>query len=96
MEETNIIKMEVPTNEEPKKLSYEELENVARNLHSECQKMYIELQRMRTDNTFKRLDYLFKSLEFYSLLDSEYVKACANEIKEIMTLPEVEVETNAE
>lgn len=95
MEETNVIKMEVPT-EEPKKLSYEELENVAKELHGQCNKLYAELQRLHVDNTFKRLDYLFKALEFYSLLETDFVRNCAKEIQDIMTIPETTNTANEE
>lgn len=87
MEETNVMKMEAPT-VEPKKLTYEELENVAKELYSRCAEMANELQTLRMDNGFKRLKYLFKVLKYYSLLDSEFVKKCANEIQEMMTIPE--------
>ena len=56
MEETNVIKMEAPA-VEPKKLSYEELENVANNL-------YARLQQAEMANMFKRLDYLFKVVKY--------------------------------
>lgn len=95
MEETNVIKMEAPA-VEPKKLTYEELENVAKELHGQCNTLYMELQRMHADNTFKRLDYLFKALEFYSLLDTDFVKGCAKEIQGIMTLPESDNVANEE
>lgn len=94
MEETKVMTMEAPA-VEPKKLTYEELENVAKELYTKCSEMATEIQRMRVDNSFKRLDYLFKALEFYSLLDSEFVKACAKEIQEMMTIPE-EVTDNEE
>lgn len=87
MEETNVIKMEAPA-VEPKKLSYEELENVAKELYARCSEMATEIQRMKVDNSFKRLDYLFKSLKYYSLLDTDFVKNCAKEIQEMITIPE--------
>ena len=87
MEETNVMKMEAPA-VEPKKLTYEELENVAKELYARCADMANELQTLRMDNGFKRLKYLFKVLKYYSLLDSEFVKKCANEIQEMMTIPE--------
>lgn len=88
MEETNVIEMKAPANPEPKKFTYEELENVAKELYNRCAEMATEIQRMKMDNSFKRLDYLFKSLEFYSLLDSDFVKGCAKEIQDMMTIPE--------
>lgn len=87
MEETNVIKMEAPA-VEPKKLTYEELENVAKELYTRCADMATEIQRMKIDNSFKRLDYLFKVLKYYSLLDTDFVRNCAKEIQEMMTIPE--------
>jgi hypothetical protein len=94
MEETNVIKMETPE-VESKKLSYEELENVAKELYTRCADMATELQRMKMDNSFKRLDYLFKVLKYYSLLDTDFVRNCAKEIQEMITIPE-EVTDKAE
>jgi hypothetical protein len=87
MEETNVIKMEAPA-VEPQKLSYEELENVAKELYNRCAEMATEIQKMKMDNSFKRLDYLFKTLKYYSLLDAEFVRNCAKEIQEMITIPE--------
>lgn len=75
---------------ETKKLSYEELENVAKELYTQCGNLANEIQRMKVDNSFKRLDYLFKSLEFNNLLDADFVTMCAKEIQEMMTIPETE------
>jgi hypothetical protein len=94
MEETNVIKMETPE-VESKKLSYEELENVAKKLYTRCADMATEIQRMKMDNSFKRLDYLFKVLKYYSLLDTDFVRNCAKEIQEMITIPE-EVTDKAE
>ena len=87
MEETNVMKMEAPA-VEPKKLTYEELENVAKELYTRCTEMATEIQRMKMDNSFKRLDYLFKVLKYYSLLDTDFVRNCAKEIQEMITIPE--------
>ena len=77
------------------KFSYEELEKTAKELYVQCTNMAAEIQRLRMDNSFKRLDYLFKTLEYYSLLDNDFVRNCAKEIQEIMTIPEEET-NNAE
>lgn len=80
-------------NKEVKKLSYEELENVAKDLYSKCSAMLVELQRMKEDNTFKRLDYLFKVVEYGSKFPKEFLSNALQEIQEIMTIPEEEVKT---
>jgi hypothetical protein len=85
MEENKNINVENPQNE-VKKLSYEELEKVAINLQKQCQELYAQVQEMQVGMIFKRLDYLFKTLKYYSLLDTAFVKACAKEIQEILTV----------
>lgn len=91
MEENKNINVVEEAQVEPKKLSYEELEKIALNLQEQCQKLYAQNQEMQVGMMFKRLDYLFKTLKYYSLLDTNFVKACAKEIQEILTIKE---ETN--
>ena len=78
-----VVKMEVPETQENKKLSYEELENVANNL-------YMKLQQSDMSNMFKRLDYLFKVLKYKDAFKTEFYTKCAEEIELMITLPEVE------
>lgn len=71
------------------KLSYEELENVARQLSEQSKSLYAKLQEANMFNTFKRLDYLFKVVEFESSFnDVDFVAKCKSEIKDLMTVPE--------
>ena len=78
---------------EQKKLSYEELQNVASQLSQQNQQLNIMLQQANMTNMFKRMDYLFKVLEMKDCFDPEFVIACSDEIKELMTPP---VETEEE
>lgn len=76
-----------------KKFTYEQLEQIATNLSSQVQQLSIKLQESNMFNMFKRLDYCFKVLEVaqnqkIDLLKEEFVKKCANEIQELMTVPE--------
>lgn len=85
------------TQEQAKKFTYEQLEQIATNLSSQVQQLSIKLQEANMFNMFKRLDYCFKVLEVTQnqkadLLKEEFVKKCANEIQELMTVPE-ETET---
>lgn len=80
---------------EVKKLSYEELEKVAHELDTQCQKLYVELQNVNMANAFKRLDYLFKVVENVNEFPQEFAKHCIEEIVNIMTLPAEET-TNEE
>lgn len=88
------------TVEQPKKMSYEELEGIAhqlseqaRNLHNELMSTRQKLNEMNAFNMFKRLDYLFKVLENESKFASEFVETCSDEIVEILTLPDEDEQT---
>lgn len=74
-----VIEMPTPEVKQEKKLSYEELENVANNL-------YIRLQQADMANMFKRLDYLFKVVENVDNFPQEFTKQCVDEIVNIMTI----------
>ena len=73
--------------ENNKKLSYEELKNVAGQLSQQNQQLNMMLQQANMTNMFKRMDYLFKVLELKQCFDSEFIIACSDEIKELMTPP---------
>lgn len=76
---------------ELKKLSYEELEKVAHELHVQCQKMYSELQNANMVNAFKRLEYLFKVVEQGNKFSEGFLNDCIKEIQDTMTVPNEEV-----
>lgn len=76
--------------EENKKLSYEELENVAHQLSEQSRQLYAKLQQVELEKVYKRLDYLFKVMEFPTFFNDSFVEACAKEIEEIMTISEEE------
>lgn len=78
-----------------KELSYEELKNVAGQLSQQNQQLNMMLQQANMSNMFKRMDYLFKVLELKECFDSEFVIACSEEIKGLMT-PPVETENKEE
>lgn len=74
-----VIEMPIPEVKQEKKLSYEELENVANNL-------YVRLQQADMANMFKRLDYLFKVVENNDNFPQEFTKHCVDEIVDVMTI----------
>lgn len=74
--------------EEKKKLSYEELENVAHQLSEQSRQLYAKLQQSELNNVYKRLDYLFKVMEFNACFETNFVSNCVKEIQEIMTISE--------
>lgn len=85
--------------EQPKKFTYEQLEQIAGNLSNQVQQLSNRLQEANMFNTFKRLDYCFKVLEVAPTLSAamfslDFVERCAKEIEELMTPPApVEEET---
>lgn len=86
--------------EQPKKFTYEQLEQIAGNLSNQLQQMNVRLQEANMFNTFKRLDYCFKVLEVApttnDMFSRDFIQRCANEIEEIMTVPAVEDPTKEE
>lgn len=81
---------------EPKKMSYEELENIAHQLSEQTRQLYAKLQEMNMVNMFKRLDYLFKVAEFSHMFNSEFVTTCTQEIQDLLTIPEEKQEEKVE
>lgn len=84
--------------EEPKRLSYEELENVCHQLSAQAQQLNSQNQQLRNmvndmnlGNLYKRLDYLFSVIEGDNkYLSEEFKKSCASEIESLMKTPEPE------
>jgi len=81
---------------EDKKLSYEELENIAHQLSDQARSLYARVQQLESNALFQRLNYLFKVVDkscTFSFPD-DFVKKCAEEIIEILTIPEEEHESD--
>lgn len=79
-----------PVDEQPKKFTYEQLEQIAGNLSTQVQQLSARLQESNMFNIFKRLDYCFKVLEVTPTLSAamfspDFVERCAKEIEELMT-----------
>ena len=72
--------------EENKKLTYEQLQNVAANLSTQVQQLNRQLQEANMFNAFKRLDYLFKVVDSTGPFDTDFILTCVDEIKKIMTI----------
>ena len=87
MEETK-LKEEAVDSAIPKKLSYEELENVAKQLSEQNRIMYRRIQELETNQMFARLGFLFKVVEFANRFNSEFLNNCTKEIEELITIPE--------
>lgn len=72
------------------KMSYEQLENVARQLHEQLQRAGQEIQRLNMGNVFQRLNYLFKVTKYSDKFSKEFVDKCVDEIESLLTIPEEE------
>lgn len=83
---------------EPRKLSYEELENVAHQLSAQAQQLNAQNQKLKAAlaesnlvNFYKRLDYLFNIIDKDNpYLPASFKEQCAKEIQTLMTPPEKE------
>lgn len=82
--------------ENKEKLSYEQLEEVARQMEGQLRQVYAKLQDSNMSNLFKRLDFLFKVLETEHMFPLAFVQKCADEIKSILTIPEEGAQMNKE
>lgn len=74
--------------EQPQKMSYEQLEQVAHQLSEQARQLYIKLQESNVNNVFKRLNYLFKIVENGHMFSQDFLDKCIKEIEDIMTVPE--------
>lgn len=87
--------MEVSINEnankaKKEKMSYEELENIAHQLSEQSRVLMQKLQEANMSNMFKRVDYLFKVLEFENMFSDSFIDKCAQEIQDMISIPEEE------
>lgn len=89
---------------EGKKLSYEELENVAHQLSAQAQQLQVKNQQLiealkgaNLENLYKRLDYLFEVINRDNkYLSISFKEQCAKEIEELMASPESPEEESKE
>lgn len=78
-----------PTHKSTKeKLSYDELNNIAKNLSDQNNQLLYQLRNANMANMFKRLDYLFKVIENSDKFSTDFVIKCTDEIEDTMTIPE--------
>ena len=85
-----VVNMQSTTKEteQPQKMSYEQLEQVAHQLSEQARQLYSQLQQSNMTNMFKRLDYLFKVVENGHMFKQDFLDKCIIEIEEIMAIPE--------
>ena len=87
--------------EENKKISYEDLQKAAGQLYQQNQQLIAKCKQyeermQRFNNIEVRLHYLFEVLDKGSYFDNDFIDACVNEVKEIMTIKEEPEEENKE
>ena len=85
-----VVKKSEETPTEEKKLSYEQLNEIAHQLSEQNRELYQKVQEMNMANIFKRLDYLFKVVDLSVEFKQEFVNKCKEEIATLMTLPKEE------
>ena len=83
-----VVGMKPQETEQPQKMSYEQLEQVAHQLSEQARQLYSQLQKSNLTNMFKRLDYLFKVVENGHIFKQDFLEKCINEIEDIITVPE--------
>lgn len=94
MEESKSFKLKGA--EQPEKMSYEQLENIAHQLSEQNRQMYAKMQEMDMVNMFKRLDYLFKVVENGTMFDPDFLNKCIDEIENVMLPKEESTEDTGE
>lgn len=72
------------------KLTYEQLKELADQLHQQNQMLYKKMMEMNNVDAYKRIDYLFKVLENHRVFSVEFVKGTASELESILKLQEEE------
>ena len=71
---------------EDKKISYEKLAAIASQKEAENRQLVGRLRMV--DNMMTRLNFLFKVMEHPDKFRESFVDACADEIEEMLTIPE--------
>ena len=74
-------------------VSYEQLRDIANQLHQQNMKLRQALMKQNYDNMFRRLDYLFKTLGHADLFSEEFIASSIREIEDIITIPKEEENT---
>lgn len=81
---------ETPRKEEQKKLTYEQLEQLAGNLSKQNEQLYNRVVEQNFQNVITRLGLLFKVIENSESFNTEFVVMCSEEIERTLTLPKEE------
>jgi hypothetical protein len=83
------VKTDSTENQETK-LTYEQLNQVAIQLHNQLQEATKRINEMNLVNAFERLKYLFKVVEYKDNFNGAFVINVIKEIENMMTIPDQE------
>ena len=72
--------------EQPRKMTYEQLEGIAHQLSEQNVQLVRKLQEANMQNMFARLNFLFKVVEFGARFPKEFLDKSVAEIVDIMTV----------
>ncbi len=86
MEEKDTKVVDMPTN--PQKLPYEQLEGIAMQLQNKLKEAAQRIQELNMSNMFKRMEFLLEIVKNPTAFTKEFASKCAQEIEDIMTIPE--------
>lgn len=89
MEEKNTVGT-TKENTTAKKFTYEQLEDIAKQLSSQLQNALRKIEMLNIENAKVRLTFLFKVVENASAFNYNFVESCTKEIEGLMTLPDNE------
>lgn len=93
MEEKNLtaeVKEQPATQQQ--KMSYDQLSGIAHQLSQQVRKLQQQVAENNAQNIFARLSFLFKVVEMEDKFFTSFVDKCKQEIEELMSIPEEEVE----
>lgn len=84
--EMKVVKGNESQEEKKQKLTYEQLNETCMQLYQQNQNLMRQLQQANMTSMFKRLDYLFMVLGCADKFDESFVKSCAVEIQNAITV----------
>lgn len=89
--------MEEKKNNEKKELTFDELKTAAEQWYQEkefykkkCNELASQIQGLNISNALKRVEFLFEVIKNPASFDKDFVKECALEIQDGLTLPKEE------
>lgn len=78
------VEVEVEDKVKSNKLSYDQLEQVARQAIQQAEQFAMQLNQAKNEALYVRLDFLFKVCENSRVFDTDFVVKCSNEIESLI------------